>query len=114
MARNHPLELKFLPNSAAKIIICHCRFCEYSFDVSNRAGFNFDRDYPEGLGDGRATSRLCSQTEIKGDMTMRFMMLVKHAEKSGAPPKEFMDAMAILSEESVKAGTIRGNGGLAP
>jgi hypothetical protein len=44
------------------------------------------------------------------------MMLVKHAEKSGlgAPPKEFMDAMAILSEEAVKAGTIRGNGGLAP
>src|SRR3989442_15993787 len=46
-------------------------------------------------------------------MTMRFMMLVKHAEKSGPPPKEFMDAMAILSEEAVKAGTIRGRGGLA-
>jgi hypothetical protein len=45
---------------------------------------------------------------------MRFMMLVKHAEKSGPPPKEFMDAMAILSEEAVKAGTIRGSGGLAP
>ena len=45
---------------------------------------------------------------------MRFMMLVKHAEKSGPPPKEFMDAMAILHEAAVKAGTIRGNGGLAP
>jgi hypothetical protein len=45
---------------------------------------------------------------------MRFMMLVKHTENAGAPPKEFMDAMAILSEEAVKAGTIRGNGGLAP
>ena len=45
---------------------------------------------------------------------MRFMMLVKHAEKSGPPPKEFTDAMAILSEEAVKAGTIRGSGGLAP
>jgi len=44
---------------------------------------------------------------------MRFMMLVKHAEKSGPPPKEFMDAMAKLHEEAVKAGTIRGNGGLA-
>ena len=42
------------------------------------------------------------------------MMLVKHAEKSGPPPKEFTDAMAILSEEAVKAGTIRGSGGLAP
>ena len=45
---------------------------------------------------------------------MRFMMLVKHAEKQGPPPKEFMDAMAIIHEEAVKAGTIRGNGGLAP
>jgi hypothetical protein len=45
---------------------------------------------------------------------MRFMMMVKHAEPSGPPPKEFMDAMAILTEEAVKAGTIRGSGGLAP
>ena len=45
---------------------------------------------------------------------MRFMMLVNHAENSGPPPKEFMDAMAILSEEAVKAGTFRGSGGLAP
>jgi hypothetical protein len=45
---------------------------------------------------------------------MRFMMLVKHAENQGPPPKEFMDAMAIIHEEAVKAGTIRGNGGLAP
>jgi hypothetical protein len=47
-------------------------------------------------------------------MTMRFMMMVKHAELSGPPPKELMDAMAILTEEAVKAGTIRGSGGLAP
>jgi hypothetical protein len=47
-------------------------------------------------------------------MTMRFMMLVKHAELSSPPPKELMDAMAILHEEAVKAGTIRGSGGLAP
>ncbi len=45
---------------------------------------------------------------------MRFMILVKHAEKSEAPPKEFMDAMAILSEEAVKAGTIRGVVDLPP
>jgi hypothetical protein len=45
---------------------------------------------------------------------MRFMMLVKHAGPSGPPPKEFMDAMAILNAEAVKTGTIRGNGGLAP
>ena len=46
---------------------------------------------------------------------MRFMMLVKHAEKySGPPPKELMDAMAKLSEEAVKAGTMIASGGLAP
>jgi hypothetical protein len=47
-------------------------------------------------------------------MTMQFMMLVKHAENCGAPPKELMDAMAKLSDEAVRAGTIRGSGGLAP
>jgi hypothetical protein len=47
-------------------------------------------------------------------MTMRFMMLVKHAENSGPPPKELMDAIAVLSEEAVKAGTMLGSGGLAP
>ena len=45
---------------------------------------------------------------------MRFMMMVKSAENKGAPPKEFMDAMAKLSEEAVKAGTIRDSGGLSP
>jgi hypothetical protein len=42
------------------------------------------------------------------------MMFVKHAENSGAPPKELMDAIAKLSEEAVKAGTLQGGGGLAP
>jgi hypothetical protein len=45
---------------------------------------------------------------------MRFMMLVKHGENSGAPPTEFMDAMAKLGEEAVKAGTMVVSGGLAP
>jgi hypothetical protein len=47
-------------------------------------------------------------------MTMRFMMLVKTAEKSGPPPKQFMDAMAKLAEEAVKAGTMVDSGGLSP
>jgi hypothetical protein len=48
-------------------------------------------------------------------MTMRFMMMVKHAEKnSGAPPKDFMDAMTKLSQEAVKAGRMVNSGGLAP
>ena len=45
---------------------------------------------------------------------MKFMMLVKHAENSGRPPKELMDAMTSLSEEAIKAGTMLGGGGLAP
>jgi hypothetical protein len=45
---------------------------------------------------------------------MRFMMIVKHAETSDLPPKELMDAIAKLSEEAVKAGTMLGSGGLGP
>src|SRR5260370_9805107 len=55
-----------------------------------------------------------SNAKLKGDLTMRFMMVVKHAENSGAPPKELMDAIAKLSEEAVKAGTMVASGGLAP
>ena len=45
---------------------------------------------------------------------MRYMMIVKHAEKQGPPPKELMDAITKLAEEAVKAGTMLGNGGLGP
>jgi hypothetical protein len=45
---------------------------------------------------------------------MKFMMIVKHAEKQGPPPKELMDAITILSEEETKDGTMIGNGGLGP
>jgi hypothetical protein len=45
---------------------------------------------------------------------MRFMMIVKHGENSGAPPKELMDAIAVIAEEAVKDGTMVANGGLAP
>src|SRR5712691_11144299 len=47
-------------------------------------------------------------------MTMRFMMLVKHAENQGAPPKELMAAIGKLAEEAVKEGRMLGSGGLAP
>ena len=43
---------------------------------------------------------------------MRFMMIVKHAEKQGPPPKQLMDAIAKIAEEASKAGTMLGNGGL--
>ena len=45
---------------------------------------------------------------------MQFMMMVKSAENKGVPPREFMDAMAKLGEEAVKAGTMVVSGGLAP
>jgi hypothetical protein len=45
---------------------------------------------------------------------MKFMVMVKTAENSGVPPKELMDAIAILSEEAVQNGTMLGTGGLAP
>jgi hypothetical protein len=47
-------------------------------------------------------------------MTMRFMMMVKHAENQGPPPQELMDAMAKITEEAVQGGTLLGSGGLAP
>jgi hypothetical protein len=45
---------------------------------------------------------------------MRFMMIVKSAERSGFPPKELMDAIGKLSEEANKAGSMIGGGGLGP
>ena len=45
---------------------------------------------------------------------MKFMMIVKHSEKQDPPPKELMDAIAILAQEGVEAGTMLGNGGLGP
>src|ERR1700745_1341994 len=45
---------------------------------------------------------------------MQYMMIVKHNEGFGFPPKELMDAIAKLSEEAVKAGTRVGSGGLGP
>jgi hypothetical protein len=46
---------------------------------------------------------------------MRFTMMVKHAESQGQPPpKGFMDVMAKLGEDAVKAGTMVLSGGLAP
>ena len=45
---------------------------------------------------------------------MRFMMIVKHGEQQGPPPKQLMDAIAKLAEEAAKAGTMLGSGGLGP
>jgi hypothetical protein len=43
---------------------------------------------------------------------MRYMMIVKHKEAQGMPPKELMEAIGKLTEEAIKNGTLLGNGGL--
>jgi hypothetical protein len=45
---------------------------------------------------------------------MRFLILVKHGENPGPPPKEFLDAMTKLGEEAAKSGTMLQSGGLSP
>lgn len=45
---------------------------------------------------------------------MKFMMIVKHKEGYGLPPKELMDAIGKLAEEGVKSGAMLGSGGLGP
>jgi hypothetical protein len=43
---------------------------------------------------------------------MQFMMIVKHAENQGPPPKALMDAITKLVEEESKTGAMLGSGGL--
>jgi hypothetical protein len=45
---------------------------------------------------------------------MKFMMIVKHREGQGFPPKALMDAIAGQSENASKSGTMLGSGGLKP
>ena len=45
---------------------------------------------------------------------MRFMMLVKSSENSGAPPKELMEAIWKNGEVATKAGQMIESGGLKP
>ena len=45
---------------------------------------------------------------------MRFMMIVKHAENQGAPPKELMEAIGKLAQEGTQSGAMIGSGGLKP
>jgi hypothetical protein len=45
---------------------------------------------------------------------MKFMMIVKHPENQGLPPKSLMDAIDKLAQEAAKAGNMVGSGGLRP
>src|SRR5258706_1194956 len=77
---------------------------------------NFVRD-PELLAEpgfpvrrSRAVTEL--RTKNKGDVTMKFMMIVKLNEKSGRPPQALMDAIDKLGKEA--GNTMIGGGGLGP
>jgi hypothetical protein len=43
---------------------------------------------------------------------MKFMMIVKHAERCGPPPAALMEAIGKLSAEAANDGTMIGSGGL--
>ena len=45
---------------------------------------------------------------------MKFMTLVKSSQECGTPPPELMEAIAKLSEDAAKAGTLLQAGGLEP
>ena len=45
---------------------------------------------------------------------MRFMMIVKHGENQGPPPKALMDAITKLVEQDAQSGKMLGSGGLGP
>lgn len=45
---------------------------------------------------------------------MRFMMMVKHKEDCGMPPKPLMDAIDQLTQDAIKSGTFVTGGGLMP
>jgi hypothetical protein len=45
---------------------------------------------------------------------MRYMMIVKSAEKWGVPPQKLVEAIGKLAEDETKSGTMLGTGGLLP
>jgi hypothetical protein len=45
---------------------------------------------------------------------MRFLSIVKSAENQGPPPQALLDAMAKLTEESIRDGSVLQTGGLSP
>jgi hypothetical protein len=52
--------------------------------------------------------------KTQGEKLMRFMMMVKHPEISGPPPKALMDAIDKMTQEAVNNKTLVLAGGLMP
>src|SRR5260370_9653509 len=84
-----------------------CRSCGLEFEVTVEQGWPPGRWRP-----GMQPCKKKTKIHRRG-VAMRFMMMVKHSENQGPPPKGFMDVMAKLGEEAVKAGTMVVSGGLA-
>jgi hypothetical protein len=51
---------------------------------------------------------------IQGEIFMRFMMMVRHPEISGPPPKALMDAIDKLTQDAINNKTLVVAGGLMP
>src|SRR5260370_2127427 len=84
-----------------------CRFRGLEFAVTVEQGWPPGRWRP-----GMQPCKKKTKIHRRG-VAMRFMMMVKHSENQGPPPKGFMDVMAKLGEEAVKAGTMGVSGRLA-
>jgi hypothetical protein len=85
---------------------------EFTFRLSISFCFirrSSEPEKPEGL-----TSTGTAGSSGKGDCSMKFMMIVKHRENQGFPPKELMNEIAKLAQEDSKKGSMLGSGGLLP
>src|SRR3989475_6922288 len=63
------------------------------------------------IGRARGTSP-ASNPEPRGESYMRFLSIVKAAENQGSPPQALLDAIAQLTEDSLKDGSLVQTGGL--
>src|SRR5438445_13158939 len=63
------------------------------------------------IGRARGTSP-ASNPEPRGESYMRFLSIVKAAENQGSPPQALLDAIAKLTEDSLKDGSLVQTGGL--
>src|SRR5260370_20398605 len=99
------------------VIVAECLGLENGRSSCRFRGLEFAVTVEQGWPPGRWRPGMqpCKKkTKIHGrGVAMRFMMMVKHSEDQGPPPKGFMDVMAKLGEEAVKAGTMVVSGGRA-
>jgi hypothetical protein len=85
------------------------------FSVRLSISFCFIRRFSEPANGTKGSPAPAMPAQSKKEICkMKFMMIVKHKENYGFPPKELMEEIGKLGEEAVKKGTMLGNGGLLP